>query len=95
MDQLRIEVEPGNSLGRTKSDCSDAKPCEADGSLVIPADLAERWEGQFLTSYQDLNEDEKQSDRDQVGRYLPMVLEALDIAEPCPAKDETNHGSQP
>lgn len=43
-------------------------------SLVISADDAERWERQFQTPYADLSEREKQSDRDQVMRYLPLVM---------------------
>jgi hypothetical protein len=48
-----------------------------DGSLVIPADLAARWEVQIQTPYAELSEQEKDSDREQVQRYLPTVIEAL------------------
>lgn len=48
-----------------------------DGSLVIPADLAERWQVQIETRYAELSEREKDSDREQVRRYLPYVLDAL------------------
>lgn len=48
-----------------------------DGSLVIPADLAARWEKQIATPYANLTETEKQSDRDQVQKYLPVIAEAL------------------
>lgn len=53
--------------------------CErrADGSLVIPAALVERWETQIEMSYTDLTEQEKDSDREQVRKYLPTVIEAL------------------
>jgi hypothetical protein len=50
-----------------------------DGSLVISAELAERWQRQMDTSYQRLSEAEKQSDRDQVDKYLPLVLRTLGI----------------
>jgi hypothetical protein len=50
---------------------------EPDGSLVIPADLVRRWDRQMRSSYADLSESEKQSDREQVLRYLPIIATAL------------------
>lgn len=50
---------------------------QADGSLVIPAELVSRWELQSSTSYADLSEREKDSDREQVARYLPVIADAL------------------
>lgn len=44
-----------------------------DGSLLIPADLVARWEIQIATPYAELSETEKNSDREQVLRYLPIV----------------------
>lgn len=44
-----------------------------DGSLTIPAALVERWERQAATLYADLSDREKESDREQVRRYLPLV----------------------
>lgn len=44
-----------------------------DGSLTIPADLVVRWSEQMSTSYAGLAADERESDRDQVRRYLPLV----------------------
>jgi len=52
---------------------------QPDGSLVIPPELAERWQRQLETPYSDLTDAEKQSDRDQVQQYLPILLEALDV----------------
>jgi hypothetical protein len=51
--------------------------CErlADGRLAIPADLAERWEKQIGTPYEQLTDEEKQSDREQVARVLPVFNE--------------------
>lgn len=49
----------------------------ADGALVIPAELVERWESQITRSYADLSEPEKESDREQVRRYLPRIASAL------------------
>ena len=37
-----------------------------------------RWERQIKTPYSELSETEKQSDRDQVERYLPLLSKALD-----------------
>ena len=48
-----------------------------DGSLVLPAELVRRWERQMETAYADLGEAEKESDRDQVRRYLPAIVDAL------------------
>jgi hypothetical protein len=46
---------------------------QPDGSLVLPADLVARWERQFNTSYADLTDEEKNSDREQVQKYLPIL----------------------
>ncbi|PBC66275.1 hypothetical protein BX265_8336 [Streptomyces sp. TLI_235] len=48
-----------------------------DGSLVIPAELVSRWEEQIRTPYMDLTPEEQESDREQVHRYLPTVIEIL------------------
>jgi hypothetical protein len=45
---------------------------------VIPADLVEQWQRQIETPYQSLSEAEKESDRDQVRKYLPTIIAALD-----------------
>ena len=50
---------------------------QADGSLILPADLVRRWEAQMSTSYADLSEADKQSDREQVYRYLPLIEEEI------------------
>jgi hypothetical protein len=36
-------------------------------------DILERWDRQIATPYAELSEAEKQSDRDQVARYLPLI----------------------
>jgi len=51
-----------------------------DGSLTIPAELVARWTDQLSTPYAELSEQEKESDREQVRRYLPAVAAALDQA---------------
>lgn len=51
--------------------------CEllADGSLQIPAGLVQRWERLIHTPYEGLSEAEKESDRDQVRKYLPTIID--------------------
>ena len=48
--------------------------------VVIPLELALRWQRQMDTAYPDLSEDEKESDRKEADAYLAL-LEAKD-AEP-------------
>jgi hypothetical protein len=48
-----------------------------DGSLTIPADLVARWTKQMSTPYSGMSETEKESDREQVCRYLPIIGAAL------------------
>ena len=48
-----------------------------DGSLVIPALLVTRWEEQIRTPYAELSPEAQESDREQVRRYLPTVVEVL------------------
>jgi hypothetical protein len=50
---------------------------QPDGSLLLAADLVGRWEIQIATPYSDLSEAEKESDREQVRRYLPRILEEM------------------
>ena len=44
-----------------------------DGSRVIPADLAERWKRQLSTRYQDLTDEEKDSDRKEADRLIRLL----------------------
>jgi hypothetical protein len=48
----------------------------ADGSVVIPADLAAHWWRQANTPYAGLTEREKESDREEVRRILPLLAGA-------------------
>jgi hypothetical protein len=49
----------------------------ADGSLTIPPELVRRWSLQIRQPYSSLTEEEKESDREQVQRYLPVIADAL------------------
>jgi hypothetical protein len=50
---------------------------QPDGSMVIPAELVRRWDTQIATHYTQLSEKEKESDRQEVRRYLPVIIHAL------------------
>jgi hypothetical protein len=56
---------------------SKCVPIGDGGDLLIPSDLVKRWEEQFGTSYSNLSENAKESDREQVRKYLPIILQAL------------------
>ena len=45
--------------------------------IIIPAKLVSRWERQIKTPYKDLSEKEKDSDREQVDRYFPLIKDIL------------------
>lgn len=49
----------------------------SDGSLVIAPELVARWERQIATPYSELTETERESDREQVRRYLPTLASKL------------------
>lgn len=49
----------------------------ADGSLLLPPDLVARWEKQIQIPFENLSDDEKESDREQVQKYIPVVAEIL------------------
>jgi len=51
---------------------------QPDGSLLLPADVVSRWDGQINTKYAELGEQEKASDREQVRKYLPIIAAALE-----------------
>lgn len=50
---------------------------QSDGSLLIPAELVEQWDRQIATPYAELSDTEKESDREQVRKYLPTIINAL------------------
>jgi hypothetical protein len=51
---------------------------QADGSLLIPADLVQRWRRQYETPFCKLSDSEKESDREQVERYLHLIIEHVE-----------------
>jgi hypothetical protein len=53
---------------------------QTDGSILLPADLVERWERQINTAYNELSEQEKNSDREQVRKYFPLLERSLQQA---------------
>ncbi len=55
------------------SKCSETK----DGMVQFAADLFRRWTIQIETPYANLSEKEKESDRQEVRRYLPLIERAL------------------
>lgn len=50
---------------------------QQDGSLILPPELVSHWERQMSTEYFDLKDEEKESDREQVMKYLPIIEDAL------------------
>jgi hypothetical protein len=50
---------------------------QPDGSILLPADLVARWEEQIEKKYLELSDKEKESDREQVRKYIPLILSAL------------------
>jgi hypothetical protein len=55
-------------------------PHGEDGSIVLPGELVRRWERQLSMRFSQLSEAEKESDRDQVRRYLPIIAEVVEKA---------------
>lgn len=55
----------------------------SDGSLTISKELADQWSAQMNTPYPELSEKEKESDREQVYRYLPIIAAALRDDRSC------------
>ncbi len=56
---------------------SKCVPQGDDGALLIPADLVKHWEKQIATPYSELTDVQKESDREQVRKYLPLIVDAL------------------
>ncbi len=56
-------------------------PQGGDGDLLIPGALVRQWERQIATPYTELAEDEKESDREQVRKYLSIIVDALEESQ--------------
>lgn len=48
-----------------------------DGTAIIPARAVERWQRQMTTSYTELSEEEKNSDRIEANKVLDLVAAAF------------------
>lgn len=55
-------------------------PSADEGISNIGTQFIERWTRQVKTPYSELLEEEKESDRNQVKRYFPIVEELIDLA---------------
>lgn len=56
---------------------SKCVPQEDEGALLIPADLVKQWERQLAAPYSEHSDAEKESDREQVRKYFPLIVDAL------------------
>ncbi|WP_430250435.1 hypothetical protein [Neorhizobium sp. DAR64860/K0K1] len=75
LDQLAsIEHERWGHWQRYMHSKAERQP---DGSMVIPAELVAKWSRQMETPYEALTPEERESDKDQVRRYLPTIVESL------------------
>ena len=54
---------------------------QPDGSLLVPAEFVSRWAKQMDMPYSALSEAEKESDREQVRKYLGTIAEVLGNSE--------------
>lgn len=45
--------------------------------LAIPMNLIDRWNEQICTPYAELSEEDKEKDREQVRRYLPLIKDFI------------------
>jgi len=49
----------------------------ADGTWTMPAWAVERWQRQMAASFEDLPEDEKETDRREADKYLGIIEEYI------------------
>ena len=52
-----------------------------DGSLTIPKEIVGKWNLQIATPYSALSEKAKDSDREQVDKYLPTIKEFFGVKD--------------
>jgi len=45
----------------------------SDGSVTIPKELVDRWERQMESSYENLSEPEKDSDRTEAKKFIDVI----------------------
>ena len=57
-----------------RCECLEIK---GEKNLLINTEDYKRWDMQIHTDYKDLSEEEKESDRKQVRRYLPLLKQSL------------------
>ena len=77
MDELAaVEHERWTHWQRYMHEKCEVQP---DGSLLIPPALVEQWTRQIETPFSQLSEAEKESDREQVRRYLPLIAKNLEL----------------
>jgi hypothetical protein len=70
----------------------DGLPPIPRGIHIIPPESLAHWERQIATPYADLSEQEKQSDREQVARYWPLIV---DFVPQWLAEQSTPYGPDP
>lgn len=58
-----------------------------DGTLTITKERVERWERQIATNYSELSEQEKEYDRIEVRKYLPLVSGLISQVEALVRRD--------
>lgn len=56
-------------------------PSADDGIMLIGQEFVDRWNRQINTPYAELSEQEKESDRIEVRKYLPLIENLLDSQE--------------
>ena len=55
----------------------------SDGSVTIPSWAVERWKRQMKTTYTELSESEKESDRKEADSMLQIVKDQIDYQDMC------------
>lgn len=61
--------------------CHKSGMRHSDDSITLTADCVARWERQIETPYAELSEREKESDREQVYRYWPLIAPYVELAD--------------
>jgi len=61
--------------------CHDKGKQNQDMTITLPAESVKHWERQINTSYSKLTEKEKDSDREQVDRYIGIIKDFISEVE--------------